>query len=216
MVGWQHERDANYISSPSVELRQELDLVTDAKGRAVVKFRMDRPEWGRFVVRITDPEQRPCYSAVQAYVDWPGWEGRSRREDPDQAAMLSFNTDKEKYDVGDKATLIIPSSGTGRALISLETGSRVLRAEWVDLKEKETRYSFPITADMAPNVYAQVSRDPTARDTRERPAHPALRRDPDPGGGSHNAHCADDHHGQGSEAPMCRSTWRSAKPAEKR
>jgi uncharacterized protein YfaS (alpha-2-macroglobulin family) len=28
---------------------------------------------------------------------------------------------------------------------------------WVDLKEKETRFSFPITADMAPNVYAHVT-----------------------------------------------------------
>ncbi|MEZ4739263.1 MAG: MG2 domain-containing protein [Flavobacteriales bacterium] len=72
---------ANYISSPSVDLRQDLDLVTDAKGHAVVKFRMDRPEWGRFVVRVTDPESGHA-SAVQAYVDWPGWEGRSRREDP--------------------------------------------------------------------------------------------------------------------------------------
>ncbi len=148
--------EANYISSPSVELRKEEDLVTDAKGRASFNFRIDRPEWGRFVVRITDPSSGHA-SAVQAYVDWPGWEGRSRREDPTQAAMLQFNADKEKYDVGEEATIIIPSSGVGRALISLETGSRVLKTVWVDLKEKETRYSFPITADMAPNVYAQVS-----------------------------------------------------------
>ncbi|HQV75194.1 MAG TPA: MG2 domain-containing protein [Flavobacteriales bacterium] len=148
--------DANYISSPSVELRTDLDLVTDAKGRAKLDFRVDRPEWGQFVVRITDPSSGHS-TAVQAYVDWPGYEGRSRRGDPEQATMLSFNADKEKYDVGDEATLTIPSSGTGRALISLETGSRVLRTEWVDLEEKETRYSFPITADMAPNMYAQVS-----------------------------------------------------------
>ncbi|MEZ4739262.1 MAG: alpha-2-macroglobulin family protein [Flavobacteriales bacterium] len=71
--------------------------------------------------------------------------------------MLSFNTDKDKYNVGDKATVIIPSSGTGRALISIENGSRVLKAEWVELKAKETPYSFTIAADMAPNVYAQVT-----------------------------------------------------------
>ncbi|MEO8590363.1 MAG: MG2 domain-containing protein [Flavobacteriales bacterium] len=147
---------ANYISSPSVELRKELNVTTDAKGRAVFKFRMDRPDWGRFALRVSDPASGHS-SALQVYLDWPGWEGRSRRQDPEQAAMLSFNSDKEKYNVGDKATLVIPSSGSGRALISLETGSRVIDAVWVDLKDKETRYTFPVTADMAPNVYAHVT-----------------------------------------------------------
>lgn len=146
---------ASYISSPSVELQQEHELITDTKGRAVLKFRINRPQWGRFAVRVTDPASGHA-SAVQVYLDWPGWEGRSRRQDPDQAAVLSFNADKEKYNVGDNCTLIIPSGGTGRALVSLETGSRVLDAVWVDLKDKETRHSFPITADMAPNVYAHV------------------------------------------------------------
>jgi uncharacterized protein YfaS (alpha-2-macroglobulin family) len=146
---------ANYISSPSVDLRQDTSLTTDAQGRAVFKFRVDRPDWGRFAVRITDPSSGHA-SAVQLYLDWPGWEGRARRQDPQQAAMLTFNADKEKYNVGDKATLTIPSSGSGRALVSLETGSRVLDAVWVDLKDKETRHTFPITADMVPNVYAHV------------------------------------------------------------
>jgi len=146
---------ASYISSPSVELQQEQELTTDAKGNAKLKFRIDRPQWGRFAVRITDPASGHA-TALQVYMDWPGWEGRSRRQDPDQAAVLSFNADKEKYSVGDNCTLIIPSGGTGRALVSLETGSRVLDAVWVDLKNKETRHSFPITADMAPNVYAHV------------------------------------------------------------
>ncbi len=147
---------ASYISSPSVELRQEAELTTDAKGRAIYKFRIDRPDWGRFAVRITDPASGHS-SGVQLYLDWPGWEGRSRRQDPDEAAMLTFNSDKEKYAVGDKATLIIPSSGTGRALVSLETGSRVLDAVWVELKAKETRYTFTVTEVMAPNIYAHVT-----------------------------------------------------------
>lgn len=146
---------ANYISSPSVDLLQDTSLTTDAQGRAVFKLRVNRPDWGRFAVRITDPATGHA-SAVQIYLDWPGWEGRSRRQDPQQAAMLTFNADKEKYNVGDQATLIIPSAGSGRALVSLETGSRVLDAVWVDLKDKETRHSFAITADMVPNVYAHV------------------------------------------------------------
>jgi uncharacterized protein YfaS (alpha-2-macroglobulin family) len=147
---------SNYISSPSVQLRQEMPLTTDAKGRTTFMFRMDRPEWGRFVVRISDAASGHA-AAVQVYVDWPGWEGRSRREAPEQAAMLRFNSNKERYNVGDEATLTIPSAGQGRALVSLETGSRVLEAVWVDLKDKETKFTFPVTADMVPNVYAHVA-----------------------------------------------------------
>lgn len=147
---------ANFISSPSVQLRHEMALLTDAKGRAVVDFRIDRPDWGRFAVRITDPESGHA-TAAQVYVDWPGWEGRSRRDAPEQAAMLRFNSDKESYTVGEQATLTIPSAGNGRALVSLETGSRVLDAVWVDLKDKETKHSFTLTADMVPNVYAHVT-----------------------------------------------------------
>lgn len=146
----------NYITSPSVELRKEETITTDGKGRAILKFRIDRPDWGRFAVRLTDPASGHS-SAVQVYLDWPGWEGRSRREDPEQAAMLSFNADKERYAVGDNATLTIPSSGTGRALISLETGSRVIETAWVEMKARETKWTFPITAEMAPNIYAHVT-----------------------------------------------------------
>ncbi len=147
---------ANYISSPSVKLQEEFDLKTDAQGRTSMKFRVERPEWGRFTVRVTDPASGHS-SALQFYMDWPGWEGRSRRDDPGQAAMLSFNSDKKNYKVGDKATLIIPSSGRGRALVSLETGSRVIDMGWVDLKENETRHTFTVTEAMAPNVYAHVT-----------------------------------------------------------
>lgn len=147
---------ANYISSPSVELKQEQTIITDGNGNAIIKFRIDRPEWGSFAVRLSDPESGHA-SAVQVHVDWPGYEGRAQRGNAEQASMLTFNTDKDKYRVGEEATLVIPSSGSGRALVSIENGSRVLDAEWVDLMEKETRHTFTITADMAPNVYAHVT-----------------------------------------------------------
>lgn len=148
--------NSNYITSPSIELRSEATITSDSKGRAQFNFRVDRPDWGRFAVRITDPASGHT-AALQLYLDWPGWEGRSRREGPDQAAMLNFNSDKEKYATGEQATLIIPSAGTGRALVSIENGSRVISAKWVELKEGETKYTFPITPEMVPNVYAHVS-----------------------------------------------------------
>ena len=154
---WHGDMDGQggYMNAPSSLILGETDLVTDAKGRASIPFRVDRPQWGRYVVRVHDPESGHT-SAAQLYVDWPGYEGRSRREDDKEAAMLAFNSDKEKYAVGDDCVLTIPSGGSGRALVSIETGSRILDAKWVVLKDKETKFTFPITDVMTPNVYAHV------------------------------------------------------------
>ncbi len=155
---WDGDMDGSnsYMSAPSSQLISDQELTTDPKGRATLNFRIARPDWGRFVVRVSD-EASGHVSAAWVYVDWPGYEGRSRREGGKEAAMLTFNADRDTYEVGQTCTLTIPTSGQGRALVSLETGSRVLDAKWVEVKGKETRYTFPVTADMAPNVYAHVT-----------------------------------------------------------
>ena len=58
----------------------------------------------------------------------------------------------------DKATAFIPASAGGHALIAIENGSTVLRREWIEVKDGEdTRYTFDITPEMAPNVYLHVT-----------------------------------------------------------
>ncbi|MBK7247612.1 MAG: hypothetical protein IPI05_08085 [Flavobacteriales bacterium] len=155
---WSGDMDdpSNYMTAPSSRVISEQDLNTDGSGKASFNFRVDRPQWGRFVIRLSDPESGHT-SAAQLYVDWPGYGGRSQREDGKAAAMLRFNSDKEKYAVGDRCELTIPSSGHGRALVSLETGTRIIEAKWIDLKDKETKYGFAITGAMAPNIYAHVT-----------------------------------------------------------
>ncbi|MBL8000727.1 MAG: hypothetical protein JNL05_02090 [Flavobacteriales bacterium] len=155
---WDGDADegTSYMSAPSTEVLSDGTVTTDAKGRATFNFRISRPAWGRFVVRVSD-EESGHVSATWVYVDWPGYEGRSRRDGGKEAAVLSFNTDKQKYDVGDQCTLTIPTSGMGRAFVSIENGTRVLDARWVPVSGKETRFSFPVTAEMVPNVYAHVT-----------------------------------------------------------
>ena len=168
---WDGDMDgpASYMNAPSSTILGEQDLRTDAQGRTSFNFRVNRPNWGRYVVRLSDPASGHV-SAAQLYVDWPGYEGRSRRQDEQGAAMLTFNADQERYTVGANCTLTIPGSGEGRAFISLETGSRILETTWVELSGKETRFSFPITADMAPNVYAHVTVvQPHAKAVNDRP-----------------------------------------------
>jgi uncharacterized protein YfaS (alpha-2-macroglobulin family) len=51
----------------------------------------------------------------------------------------------------------IPSSLGGRALISVESGSRVIETHWVDAKQGQTNFSLPVSKDMMPNVYVHVT-----------------------------------------------------------
>jgi alpha-2-macroglobulin len=63
----------------------------------------------------------------------------------DGATMLSFSSDKPTYNIGEKANLVIPGSEGGRALISIENGSRVLETFWLETKKGDNQFAFDIT-----------------------------------------------------------------------
>jgi uncharacterized protein YfaS (alpha-2-macroglobulin family) len=125
-------------------------------GKGRFGFRIDQPEWGRFYIRVVDPVSGHSAGKI-VYIDWPGWAGRPMRDNPEAASMLTFNSDKKKYEVGETAEIIVPTSGSGNALLSIESGSRILLKEWLNVNEKEIRHKFLITPDMTPNVYIHVS-----------------------------------------------------------
>jgi uncharacterized protein YfaS (alpha-2-macroglobulin family) len=160
-INWRYWWESNYddlasyignnYNNPMV-----TKTVSTVNGKGKFNFRINRPEWGRFFIRIYDPVSGHAAGKI-VYADWPGWAGRPLRDDPQAATMLTFNADKSTYNVGEKAEIIIPTSGLGRAFISLESGSNVLSAEWIAATEKEIRYSFNILPEMAPNIYVHVT-----------------------------------------------------------
>src|SRR5262249_40799712 len=83
------------------------------------------------------------------YIDWPGWAGRGQKEMGGGASVLTFSPDKAEYAVGDTVTLNLPTPKKGRALVSIESGSRVLRAAWLEATGTETRYAFAAAPEMA-------------------------------------------------------------------
>jgi alpha-2-macroglobulin len=130
--------------------------VSTTNGKVKVNYRLSYPDWGRFYVRVTDPESGHSTGKI-IYFDWPGWRGRADRGDSKGATMLSFSADKKTYKVGDKATITVPSSAGGRMLVSIETGSEIAKIWWVETTAKETKASFEITEKMAPNIFIHVS-----------------------------------------------------------
>lgn len=145
---------ANYIGNNYKEAFQSFEAST-MNGSGQFVLRVNRPEWGRFYVRVTDEESGHS-TGQTVYIDWPVWAGTSPKG-TEGATLLSFNSDKKTYNVGEEAKLIIPSGGAGRALVSIESGSKVLKAYWVETRKGETSCSFKITPDMTPNVYVNVT-----------------------------------------------------------
>ena len=131
--------NSNLLSSPVAE----GSITTDQQGRGAWPFRMNYPEWGRFLVRVCDADGH-CGGQV-FYADWPDWAGRPTIEEPGGAAMLTFSADKETYQTGETVTLSIPTGAEGRVLVSIESSTRVLHTAWLPVTQGETRYTFEAT-----------------------------------------------------------------------
>jgi alpha-2-macroglobulin len=149
-----YENLASYMGS-SHQTPVYNTTISTRNGSGSFDFRIDYPEWGRYLVVVTDMGGHSAAKVV--YLDWPGWAGRSRKGDPDAASVLTFSSDQSTYQVGDQAVITIPSSVSGRILISLENSTGVLKQEWVDAGGSETKYQLKITPEMTPNIYLYAS-----------------------------------------------------------
>ncbi|MFK7811706.1 MAG: alpha-2-macroglobulin, partial [Maribacter sp.] len=147
---------SSYSSSQYRDLLFEKTISTNASGKGSFDFELKYPDWGRYLVRIEDPNGGHA-TGKAIYIDWPGWAGKSRKGDPSAATMLNFSTDKEKYNVGETATVTFPSSLGGRALVTVENGSEVLESMWVETVEGETKFQLPISELYTPNVFINIS-----------------------------------------------------------
>ena len=170
---WWDQSDSNLSNYVNNEYRQLMleETVTADSGRATWNFRIENQDWGRYYVRVCDPESEHCAGTVM-YLDWPEYAGGEDGKHPQGATMLTFTADRERYAVGETATIRIPGAAGSRALVSLETGSQVLKTHWVMMEEgqPETTFSFEITEAMAPNVYVHVSLlQPHAQTTNDLP-----------------------------------------------
>ena len=155
---WETSADnlSNFSSSEYQEKVFEQNINTNTSGKASFNFELKYPEWGRYLVRVEDPMGGHA-TGKTIYMDWPGWAGKSMKNDPSAATMLMFSTDKEVYKVGETATVTFPGSQGGRALVTVENGSEVLHSLWVESEKGETKFELPITALYTPNIYISIS-----------------------------------------------------------
>ena len=156
---WESRREEldSYVNGSSADAVAAGELVSSGSSDVSFTFRVDYPTWGRYLVFVRDRDGGHVSGDVVT-VDWPAYRGRADRRDPESLTMLSFSTDKNTYQAGETATVYLPAASGGRALISLENGSRVISRQWVKTsKDGDTPVKIPLTKDMAPNFYVHVT-----------------------------------------------------------
>ena len=146
---------SNFTQNEYNKLIKKEDISL-TNGRGQWQFNTSVQDWGRYLVLVKDKASGHTTGSV-FYVDEPGWQSRSGQEDQTAASMLSFSSNKEKYNVGEEVVLTIPSAKAGRMLVSLENGSHVVKSFWQETTQGQTLVKFKTEPGMAPNLYATVS-----------------------------------------------------------
>lgn len=155
---WEQDNEnsfANFTQNSYNKLIKK-ENITLSNGKGNWKFRIDEPEWGRYLILVRDLNGGHV-TGKSVYIDWPGWAQREQGSNPTEASMLSFTANKTRFQVGEEVVLTIPSGEGGRALISIENGSKVLKTFWTDTKKGQTQFKFKADKEMAPNVFANVT-----------------------------------------------------------
>lgn len=156
---WWWDNSSNDLSNFTQDRFNKLIKTENVKlnnGRGHWNFSVGEHEWGRYLVLVKDKQSGHVTGQI-FYVDSPYWQSRDNLNDPGAAAMLTFTADKPKYSVGENITLTVPSSKGGKALISIESGSKVLETWWVDTDYKQTLVKLKATEEMAPNIYVNIT-----------------------------------------------------------
>lgn len=122
-------------------------------GKGELPLGWSKGDWGRYLIRVTD--EAGGHSATKVVTVDENF-SRSNNGEVEAATRLSIIKNKDKYVVGDVAVVSIPSAKGAKALVSVESGSAILRTFWVDCNDGKTDVDIPIKEGMSPNIYAHI------------------------------------------------------------
>jgi len=145
---------ASYAQSSNEELFYSTTINT-TNGIGSFTHKWSNYDWGLYLIKITDPSSGHICSKV-CYIDYGGSE-RASQSGSGAATMLKLATDKSKYKIGENAVVSFPSAQNARALVCVESGSKILNSFWVDCEKNQTQVTIPLDENCTPNVYVHIS-----------------------------------------------------------
>jgi hypothetical protein len=130
------------------ERREDVVLTNYLSDNNIGKpFIFSAEQSGRYTVTFTTPKDGSSTSLNFYAYSWGG--DSFSMEDPDK---LIIETDKDVYEVGDVANIIIKSPFAGKLMLSIERES-MLFYDFYELKENTANIKIPITKEYSPNAY---------------------------------------------------------------
>ncbi len=155
---WWYESDnenlSDFVSRSSAIILADTLMQVSSKG-SQYKLYFGQEEYGRYLLVATD-RKGGHQTGMVIHVDWGDW-GRGNKRNNENAKMLSFSIDKEKYQPGDNMQLTVPSNAGGKILVTIENSKKVLFKQWYSSLAQETRITIPVKKEMTPNAYVHVS-----------------------------------------------------------
>ena len=154
---WNSSNDnlSKYVGSRHHKPFKSFTISTNKQGEGSFTVNIPDQKGGRYLIRIKDPISNHATGLVTYF--YKNWWQRKSDKNQEMASMLIFSSDKDNYKVGDVARITFPSSSNGNALVSVENGTQVLATQWVQTQKGETSFDLPITEEMAPNVFINIS-----------------------------------------------------------
>lgn len=154
---WSASEDnlSRYTSSSYHKPYKTLRISTNSKGNGSFNLNIPDKDRGRFLIRVVD--KKSGHATGRTAYFYKNWWQNSSSGDKEAAKMLVFSADKETYNVGETAKITFPSGSEGRALISIENGTKVLETKWVKTEKGTTSVEIPINKNMTPNVFVNIS-----------------------------------------------------------
>lgn len=151
---WWESSDQNvgsYISRNNAKLVMQASVETGNKPVSLPSpFR--KLEWGRYLVVVQSSSGHTSSQTVYNKPDYY-YENQSSS----QATMLTFSSDKKKCTTGDAIHVSFPAPDQGRALVTIENGTRIIDKFWIDTKAGNNDLKIKATEEMAPCAYVHIS-----------------------------------------------------------
>ena len=109
---------------------------------------------GHYEIRITKPG---VSSYVRQQIYAYGWGATSYSSfQVDREGQIDISTDKEKYNVGEKANILLKAPFTGKILVTLET-DKVIDHFYIETDKRAASFNIDIKEEYLPNVFVSAT-----------------------------------------------------------
>lgn len=139
-------------NSKRLERLVESKNISFSAGKSAVKFIPQVS--GEYEIRIHETNAK-SYSSREFYAYGWGNTSSSAFEVSNEGEVL-MEFDKEKYEVGDNAKILMKTPFAGKMLVTVERGT-VIEHFYVETDKKSAEVSVKVTDEMIPNVYVTAT-----------------------------------------------------------